>query len=64
MLSKICESPNADDWDEQLPFVQAAYNGTLHAVTGQQPFKLLFGREFNEPSSCILDAAPSPYLDD
>ncbi len=25
MLSKIGESPNADGWDEQLPYVQAAY---------------------------------------
>ncbi len=32
-LAKICEAPNADDWDEHLPFVAFAYNSTLHAVT-------------------------------
>ncbi len=33
MLAKICEAPNADDWDKHLPYVAFAYNSMLHAVT-------------------------------
>ncbi len=63
MFAKICKMPNADDWDEMLPYVQAAHNSTPHSVTGYKPFTLLFGRDFNEPSSSILNAVPSPYVD-
>ncbi len=28
-LSKICEVPNADDWDKHLPYVAFAYNSML-----------------------------------
>ncbi len=63
MLAKICKCPNANDWDEMLPYVQAAHNSTPHSVTGYKPFTLLFGRDFNKTSSSILDAVPSPYID-
>ncbi len=28
MLAKICKTPNVDDWDEMLPYVQVAHNST------------------------------------
>ncbi len=46
MLAKICKTPNADDWDEMLPYVQVAHNSTPHSVTGYKPFTLLFGHDF------------------
>ncbi len=63
-LAKICEAPNADDWDEHLPYVAFAYNATPHAVTRVAPYTALYGRSPNEPSSSVLDAAPSVYTYD
>ncbi len=63
MLAKICKTLNADDWDGMLPYVQAAHNSTPHSVTSYKPFMLLFGHDFKKPSSFILDAVPSPYVD-
>ncbi len=63
-LAKICEVPNADDWGKHLPYVAFAYNSTPHAVTRVAPYTALFGCSPNEPSSSLLDAAPSVYTYD
>ncbi len=61
-LAKICEAPNTDDWDKHLPYVAFAYNSTLHAVTRVALYTALFSCSPNEPSSSLLDAAPSIYM--
>ncbi len=65
MLTKICEVPNADDWDKHLSYVAFTYNSTPHTVTRVlPPYTTLFGHSPNEPSSSILDAALSVYIYD
>jgi hypothetical protein len=39
----------ANDWDEYLPLVEAAYNNTVHAATGETPFFLLHGFDAGLP---------------
>lgn len=34
------------DWVELLPFVEAAYNNTIHRSTGYTPFRVVSGKDF------------------
>ncbi len=64
MLTKICKALNADDLDKHLPYVTFAYNSTPHTVTRVPLYTALFSHSPNEPSSSLLDAAPSVYMYD
>ncbi|CAF1339609.1 unnamed protein product [Didymodactylos carnosus] len=46
MDAKIAALSNdrKNDWDEHLPFVTFNYNASIHSITGQLPFELMFGR--------------------
>lgn len=50
MLSMFVNE-NTDDWDDQLPYVMAAYRATEHKSTGCSPNLLMLNRE----TTCPLD---------
>lgn len=35
-----------DDWYDLLPFVESAYNNTVHSSTGYTPFRVVSGKDF------------------
>lgn len=42
---------NPTDWDMKLPYFMANQNSVVHSSTNHSPFQLMFGREFDIPSS-------------
>jgi len=48
-MIKAYVAENRVDWDEHLPYVMAAYRGTVHPATGFSPNFLMFGREVHTP---------------
>ena len=48
MIAKVVSS-NQRDWSEKLPFIELAYNCSIHSSTGYSPFFLVFGRHPNLP---------------
>jgi hypothetical protein len=45
-LSKLLRAviqKNLKSWEECLPFVEFAYNRTVHSTTGFSPFKIVYG---------------------
>ncbi|XP_014677591.1 PREDICTED: uncharacterized protein LOC106817443 [Priapulus caudatus] len=57
MLGKVVNQQR-NDWDDHLPFVMAAYRGTVHESTGCSPNLLLFGREVGMAADLLMEAAP------
>ena len=58
MLTKICNEQQ-NDWDVCVPAVLWAYRTTYKKITGQTPFRLVYGveviisMEYIMPSLCI-----------
>ena len=46
-----------DNWDEQLPALEFAYNNSRNATTGKTPFEVDTGRHPTTPSSYPIEAA-------
>jgi hypothetical protein len=44
-------------WEERLPFVEFAYNRTVHSITGFSPFEIVYG--FNPLT--LMDLIPLPF---
>jgi hypothetical protein len=53
MLAK-CTEKSQKDWDDRVPDVLAAYNGSVHTSTGYSPNFLIFGRENRAPIDLVL----------
>jgi len=48
---------NLKSWEECLPFVEFAYNRTVHSTTSFSPFEIVYG--FNPLTP--MDLIPSPF---
>ena len=46
-----------DNWDELLPFVQFAFNSSVHATTKCTPFELMYGRKPRLPLDLFIPEA-------
>ena len=63
MLKKLVNE-NRDDWDEFLPYVTMAYNGTQQESTGISPRMMVFGSEMPIPLDVMIGGPPEqekPY---
>ena len=68
LIDLICKlAGQTEDWDERVPIVVAAYNGTIHDSTGYTPNLLMRGREVLHSQSKIVPdpvpEAPRTYND-
>jgi hypothetical protein len=43
-LRQMCKEEHQEDWDDHLPYIRMALNGTKHSVTGLTPHLLFFSR--------------------
>ena len=57
MLSTVVEEDQFN-WDEQIPFVLAAYRASSHASTGFSPNFLMMGREVTLPVEVMYGRTP------
>jgi hypothetical protein len=48
---------NLKSWEECLPFVEFAYNRTVHSTTGFSPFEIVYGFNSRTPMNLI----PLPF---
>ena len=46
-----------DNWDVMLPFIQFAYNSSVHATTRCTPFELMYGRQPRIPLDLLIPEA-------
>ena len=57
MLGTVVQEDQSD-WDEQIPFVLAAYRSSSHAATGFSPNFLMMGREVTLPVEVMYGRCP------
>lgn len=55
---RIFTEQNPTDWDLKLPYFMANQNSVVHSSTNYSPFQLMFGREFDIPSSLTTKSNP------
>jgi hypothetical protein len=52
VLAKMCQGEN-DNWDDNLPYVMAAYRSSCHSTTEETPNFLMLGREVRTPLTLL-----------
>ncbi len=45
----MCILDFGGQWDDQLPFVEFAYNNSYHSSIGMAPYEALYGRKCRSP---------------
>ena len=55
-LLRTIINKNLKTWEDCLPFIEFAYNRTIHTTTSYSPFEIVYG--FNPPTP--LDFMPLP----
>ena len=59
-MTMLCKREDQRDWDETLPFVEAAWLGTIPEQTGMTPWFLLTGFDTVEPIDTLMDEKQEP----
>ena len=52
------------NWEEQLPYIEFAYNSTPNAVTGLSPYRLTLGQEARSPLDALFTGGGEDSDDD
>ena len=64
MLRTFCVQGNPSTWEDRLPWLEHAYNSSVHASTGFSPFYLNHGTEPARPlTSLVTDTSPHVHDD-
>ncbi len=58
LLAKLTKG-SPKDWDRKLDYACMAYNSSVHSVTGETPYRLMYGREMRTPMTLLAPPAPN-----
>ena len=64
MLRTFCQSAKGPSWEEQLPWLEFAYNDSIQGSSGQSPFFLNSGTHPARPLSALFSPASGTVHDD
>ena len=59
MLRATISADEQDSWDDELDFLEFAYNSAVHSATGKAPLELALGRPPTTPLNFNMDASQS-----
>ena len=62
MIRAYIDEYNYNDWDTILPYILFAYRTHYHAVSGDTPFYMIYGRDPRLPADVYFGIAPDDSL--